>query len=332
LDFTWAVATAMRNVRPNLLVLCELELWPNLIRAAKKQGARVAVVNGRLGARSFRGYARIRALVAPLLQSLDLIAPQNQEYAERFTALGACEDSVHVTGSLKFDGAVSDRDNPRTATLKALTRWPDDSTVLLAGSTQAPEEQLALDTFISLRTEHPNLRLIVVPRHPERFEEVAGLLTASGLPWRRRSALTAQPTSKAMPPAAPILLVDTVGELGAWWGLATIAFVGGSMGNRGGQNMLEPAAFGAAVSFGPNTWNFRDIAETMLARDAANVVHSGEDLTEFVRRCLAEPDFAEELGRRATAMVSEGRGATGRTVELLNRLLPTPVVSRSRAA
>ncbi|MCE9552718.1 MAG: 3-deoxy-D-manno-octulosonic acid transferase [Planctomycetes bacterium] len=334
LDFTWAVAEAMHRLRPELLVLCELELWPNLIHAARRHGAKVAVVNGRLGAKSFRGYRRIRPLVAHLLQSLDLVAAQNDEYAERFTALGARQESVEITGSLKFDGAISDRRNPRTTALQKLTRWPEDAVVLLAGSTQDPEEQLALSAFAELSVNHPKLRLIIVPRHPERFDEVARMLDASGCSWRRRTGLAKLDSASRtpLPPAPPILLVDTVGELSAWWGLTTIAFVGGSLGNRGGQNMLEPAAFGAAVSFGPNTWNFRDIVEAMLGRDAAVVIRNGEELTAFVRRCLDDPAYAEQLGRRAATMVAEGRGATGRTVELLCELLPANAAIHSRAA
>ncbi|MCE9548391.1 MAG: 3-deoxy-D-manno-octulosonic acid transferase [Planctomycetia bacterium] len=329
LDFTWAVAAAMRCVRPELLVLCELELWPNLVRAARRHGARVGVVNGRLSEKSFRGYRRIRPLVSRLLSSLDLVAAQNDEYAERFLALGARPESVSVTGSLKFDGAASDRNNPQTAALMALTGWPDDAIVLLAGSTQEPEESLALATFTALAAEHPRLRLIVVPRHPERFEEVARLLDASGLDWQRRSKLT--PSTIPHPPSS-LLLVDTIGELGHWWGTATVAFVGGSMGTRGGQNMLEPAAYGAAVSFGPNTWNFRDIVEMLLARNAAVVVRNGEELTAFVRRALDDPAYAATRGQRAAALVAEGRGATKRTVDQLCRLLPAPNQQSSRAA
>ncbi len=145
--------------------------------------------------------------------------------------------------------------------------------MLLAGSTQEPEEAMALATFAELSPRWPRLRLVLVPRHPDRFDAVAELLDSSGLPWQRRTALKCEAASGSPPPPTPcILLVDVIGELGAWWGTAQIAFVGGSMGSRGGQNMIEPAAYGAAVSFGPNTWNFRDIVAAMLDRHAAVVV------------------------------------------------------------
>lgn len=317
LDFSWSVGRAMRRIRPDLLVLAELELWPNLIRAAKRRGAKVAVINGRLSDHSARGYRRIRPFVARLLRSMDLVAVQNQEYADRFLELGARSETVHVTGSVKFDGAQTDRDNANTRQLAALAGISADDVVFLAGSTQEPEESLALETYRELADEHPRLRLIITPRHPERFEDVADLLGQSGMAWQRRSELEAGgPASDAR-----ILLVDAVGELGAWWGTAHIAYVGGSMGKRGGQNMIEPAAYGAAVSFGPNTANFRDIVAMMLDRDAAVVVQDGKQLTSFVRRSIEEPEFAQRLGRQAQQLVLEQAGAADRTSEMIAALM-----------
>jgi len=324
LDFTWAVKNAMRRVRPDVLVLAELELWPNLIRAATRHGARVAVVNGRLGEKSFRGYRRIRPFVAGLLRRIGLLAVQDETCAKRFLALGARPGSVHVTGSMKYDGAQTDRANPATRRLAELAGFGPDDIVLLAGSTQEPEEAMALDAFRDLVEKHPRLRLVLVPRHPERFEAVAKLLDSSGIPWQRRTALSGE-TASGSPPlssllsplSSRVLLVDVVGELGAWWGTATIAFVGGSMGARGGQNMIEPAAYGAAVSFGPNTWNFRDIVAAMLGHDAAVVVQNPEQFHQFVRRCLEQPQWAAAMGQRAQAFVKSQLGATERTVELL---------------
>jgi 3-deoxy-D-manno-octulosonic-acid transferase len=315
LDFSWAVRCALSRIRPTALVLAELELWPNLIRLAKRGGAKVAVVNGRLSPRSFRGYRRARWLVKPLLAQLDLIAAQNAEYANRFLALGARGESVLVTGSLKFDGAQTDRQNPATARLRTLAGIAADDVVFLAGSTQEPEEQLALQVFRRLSPRHPRLRLMIVPRHPERFSTVAAVLDAAALPWRRRTELNKQPAN----PAARILLVDVVGELGAWWGTASVGFVGGSLSTRGGQNMIEPAAYGVATCFGPNTQNFRDVVAAMLAAEAAVEVADGEALIEFVRRALDDPAYSAELGRRAQALVASQLGATERT---LARLLP----------
>jgi 3-deoxy-D-manno-octulosonic-acid transferase len=313
LDFSWAVRNALARIRPTTLVLAELELWPNLVRLSHAGGVRVAIVNGRLSDHSFRGYRRFRWLIAPVLKCLDVVAAQNGEYAERFLALGAKPQAVQVTGSIKFDGAQADRENPATRRLANLAAFGPDDIVFLAGSTQAPEEALAMKTFCALASEHPKLRLVVAPRHPERFAEVAALLDASDFPWQRRSnLLTARRADWR------ILLVDTVGELAAWWGAATVGFVGGSLSSRGGQNMIEPAAYGVPICFGPNTQNFRDVVASLLSADAAVVVYSGEELTAFVRRTLADPDFAVGLGHRARELVAGQRGATDRTLALLS--------------
>ncbi|MCA9248504.1 MAG: 3-deoxy-D-manno-octulosonic acid transferase [Planctomycetales bacterium] len=331
LDFSWAVKTAMRRVRPNLFVLAELELWPNLLRYAGRLGAKTAVINGRLSERSFRGYRRIRWFLRPLLAQLDLVAAQNETYADRFLALGARRDAVTVTGSLKFDGAETQRDNPATLRLKRLAGFHDHDLIFLAGSTQAPEELVALSVFRRLAEQHANLRLVLVPRHPERFAEVASILDRSGVPWQRRSELSSPtgPTERK-----PILLVDAVGELGAWWGAAQVGFVGGSLSTRGGQNMIEPAAYGAAVSFGPNTWNFRDIVAIMLEAQAGVVVRDEAELLAFVGRCLDDPIYAAALGRRAQQLVRSQLGATTRTLERLAAIVdqPTQLQPSNRAA
>ena len=316
LDFSWSVRRALRRIRPQGLVLAELELWPNLIAAARRRGVKIAIVNGRLSDRSWRGYRLLRPLMGRVLRQLDLIAVQNEEYAARFRRLRSPAKKVYMTGSLKFDGAETDRNNPLTRKLAALAGFADGDVVFLAGSTQDPEEALALGAYCRLRSAHPRLRLVLVPRHPARCGEVAALLERAGVPWQQRSRLESDgPDGRAR-----VLLVDTVGELGGWWGTAQIAYVGGSMGPRGGQNMIEPAAYGAAVSFGPNTRNFRDVVSLLLAREAALVVRDGRELESFVQRCLEDPLWAEEMGRRAQQLVLEQRGATDRTFAALARL------------
>lgn len=327
LDFTWATSAAMRRVRPTLLVLAELELWPNLIAAAKRQSARVAIINGRVSDNSYRGYLRVRPLVAGVLRQIDLIAAQNAETAERFRRLGAVAEYVHDTGSLKFDGAQTNRDNPRTVELRRLAGLDGGETVLLAGSTQSPEEEYALAVYLVLAQSRPDLRLILVPRHKERFDEVASLLDRSGIAWRRRSSL--HPGTPA--PPWRVLLIDTIGELGAWWGTAAAGFVGGSFGSRGGQNMLEPAAYGVATCFGPNTWNFRDIVARVLAVEGAAVVRNEAEFAAFFERALTEPEWAAAMGERARQLVLAQQGATERTVGLLGALIE-PTSLRRRAA
>lgn len=318
LDFSWAVRAAVARLRPDLLVLAELELWPNLIRAATERSVPVAIVNGRLSERSYRGYRRLRPLIRRVLTQLRLIVAQNATYAERFRQLGAGEEQLVIAGSMKFDGARTDRSNADTLRLAALAGIRPSDRVFLAGSTQDPEERLAVETFRQLAGEHPSLRLILVPRHAERFEEVAAMLAETGLPWQRRSRLEGE----GIDPLARVLLVDAIGELGAWWGTAEISFVGGSLGRRGGQNMIEPAAYGAAVSFGTNTRNFRDVVEQLLAADGARVIGNGQELTQFVRQALEDPEWGAALGARAARLVASQLGATARTADKLLGLLP----------
>ena len=312
LDFTWAVGRVFDRVRPAVLVLGELELWPNLLAAAARRGIPVVVANARMSERSAGGYARIRPLVRRMLGRVTVVSARSQADADRFTALGAA--CVRVAGSMKFDGVRGDRDAAEVRRLRSLAGFAADDVVFLAGSTQAPEERLAAEAFLAVRGRHPAVRLVIVPRHVERTAEVAATLDALGLRWQARSRLEAD----GVDPAARVLLVDTTGELSAWWGTATIAFVGGSLdGSRGGQNMLEPAAYGAAVCFGPHTRNFRDEVALLLAADAAVVVADGPALTAFVARCLAQPPSAEALGHRAAALVARERGATADTARVV---------------
>lgn len=328
LDFSWAVRRAVARLKPTALVLAELELWPNLISIASHSGVRLAIVNGRLSEKSFRGYRKLRPFLRRLLARFDVIAVQNETYASRFLTLGARQDRLAVTGSVKFDGVDTERGNPLTDELRRAFGIERDDLVFIAGSTQHPEEQLALETWQTLQQAYPKLRLILVPRHKERFEEVARLVERNDLPLVRRSITSPDvpPQAARRPfPSRPVLLLDTLGELGACWGLADIAFVGGSLTNRGGQNMIEPAACGAAVLFGPNTWNFRDVVTLLLSTQAARVVSDGLSLTATVRELLIDSAARREMGHRAKETVSRHRGATRRTAELLEETVLRPL-------
>jgi 3-deoxy-D-manno-octulosonic-acid transferase len=315
LDFSWAVHRALRRVNPSLVVLAEGELWPNFLTAASKRGIPMAVINGRMSPRSARRYRRLGSLVRRWLGLIDLFAVQTEEYAKHFRALGVAGERLHVTGSVKYDGVETDRRNPRTEELRRLLHVRPDDLVWIAGSTQPPEEEIALDIFRRAKIEHPNLRLFLVPRQRERFEEVAALLRRTGLPFQRRSELRGSV-------GEAIVLIDSMGELGALWGLADVAFVGGSLdGQRGGQNMIEPAAYGAAVVFGPHVWNFRDTAERLVLAGAAVQIADAAGLETTVRQLLASPAQRRRLGTVAQQFVQQQQGATERTIALLDELL-----------
>lgn len=317
LDFSWAVRRALKRVQPDFLVLIELEIWPNLLLTAEKLGVPVVVMNGRLGEKSFRNYSRIRPVMRRVMRTLTLVTAQDEASAERFRSLGVAPEKVFNVGSIKYDGAQSDRQNEKTRRLARLWNVEPTDRIFLAGSTQEPEEEMAVEVFRRLAPTHPELRLILVPRHPERFAEVEKLLEKTEFQTQRRTDLSETPEENGR---AQILLVNTIGELGGWWGTSFVGFVGGSMGSRGGQNMLEPAAFGTCVSFGPNTWNFRDIVKKLLTHDAAVVVHDVDEMTEFVRRTLEDADFARTLGQNASRLVASQQGALKKTLDHFDQL------------
>ncbi len=331
LDFSWSTRRALARVRPTVLALVELELWPNLIRAAKQSGAKVAIVNARLSSRSFRGYRNLRGPLKKTLSRIDFVAAQNAEYAKRFVELGILSDRVTVTGSVKFDGLESDRDNARTNELRRLLGLAGTDLVFVAGSTMEGEEGAVLAAYAKARAQHSNLRLIVAPRHPERWDAVARELERAGETVVRRSTLT-HPLQAAPRDRPPVVLFDTLGELAAVWGLADVAFVGGSLKpGRGGQNMMEPAAYGAAVMFGPHTTNFRETVEQLLERGAARRVADADGLARGLLDDLDDPETAAARGVAGRDFVLAQHGAAGRTVAALDRLVEyTPRAAGAR--
>ncbi len=322
LDFSWSARRAVSRIRPTVLALVELELWPNLVQAAKESGAMVAIVNGRLSQRSHKGYRKLRGPLGPTLRRIDTVAAQNTEYADRFIDLGVPRNRVKVTGSVKFDGLESDRSNYKTIALRKALGLSPAELIFVAGSTMEGEEAAALAAYRQARASYPHLRLVLVPRHAERFEEVASWLVSQGERVIRRSEGNVTQTPRVPRQAPPVILVDTLGELASVWGLADVAFVGGSLKpGRGGQNMMEPAAFGAALLFGPYTSNFREVVEQLLARDAARVVLDAADLARALLDDLDDPETAAARGAAAREYVLAQDGASGRTFLELDRLV-----------
>jgi 3-deoxy-D-manno-octulosonic-acid transferase len=320
LDFMWAVKTALRRVEPDLVVLAEGEVWPNFVRSASKRGVRLAVINGRMSPRSAGRYRKLRWLLGGTFGRLDVCAVQTEEYADGFRAVGA--QSVIVTGNVKYDGACTDRSNARTTALRDLFGIRPDELVWVAGSTQEPEEEVVLGIYRRALQLHPNLRLILVPRQKDRFDPVADLLHRSGLPYLRRSRLDGSTDYPRVPSLRPILLLDTFGELSAAWGLADVAFVGGSLGGtRGGQNMIEPAAYGAAVTFGPCIWNFKDTVARLLEQHAAIQVPDTAALERETLRLLGDVEARRALGQAAQRFVAAQQGATEQTLAALSGLV-----------
>lgn len=319
-DFSWAIKESFRRINPSLILLMELEVWPNWLNEAEKQGCPVLVLNGRLSEKSFRGYRKISWIMKPILRSLDWVGAQNQTYADRFLQLGVDPSAISVTGSIKFDGAEPDRSATEILERRKLLGLREDNIVWVAGSTQEPEEDLVLNAFLKISPEFPNLKLLIVPRHRERFGEIAKLIQSKGRPWAKRS----DHMNSAPAPGWTIFLGDTIGELKWWWGLASIGFVGGSFGNRGGQNMIEPCAYGVATSFGPNTKNFADIVGLLHHAKACKQFMNEEELLPWVREMVANSTLRNEIGDRAKTVTASHRGALDRTLAAIENFLPQP--------
>lgn len=311
-DFRRPVRKALDTLRPDLLVLVETELWPNLIHEAHRRGTRVAVVNGRISPRSFPRYRRIRALLKPLLGEVDLFLMQGDAHARRIVELGAPAARVAVGGNLKFDSVEPPRVPERLTRL--LGRG--ERALWIAGSTVAGEEELVLQAFHRVREQAPHTALILVPRHPERFDEIPRLVEAAGFRCRRRTGLEPGDWREG-----EVLLLDTLGELAQLYALATVVFVGGSLTSAGGHNILEPAVAGRAIVVGPHMENFQEIADAFGAEGAMLQVGDAHGLAEAVTRLLADPSERERLGGRARALVERNRGAVERTVDALARLV-----------
>ena len=311
-DLPLVVGKVLRIVNPVRLILVEGEFWPNLIRLADRRGIPVSLINGRMSEKSFRGYRLLRSLTADVLRRVDPVCVQGTLDAERMMALGARPESVRIMGTVKFD--VAERDPAgEAAAAEILQRIgvPDDAVILLGGSTWPGEEEVLCRLYRRLKPIHPQLFLILVPRHAERADEVVRCLEQQQLAFLRRSRLTE--------PCAPadVLLIDTTGELRNFYSQADIIFVGKSLTEHGGQNPIEPALYGKAVITGPNMENFPAVMECFNARDALLRAADAAELGAAVERLLADPALRAGYGERAATVVSENRGVIEKTVEAL---------------
>ncbi len=312
-DFPHPVRQALEVLNPSLLLLVETELWPNLIHEARRRGTRVALVNGRISPRSFPRYHRVRRVLGRVLCEVDLFLMQGEPHAERIRALGAPADRVQVTGNLKFDAVEPGRLPERLA---RLLQGGAPRPLWVAGSTVGGEEELVLSAFHRVRERVPQARLLVAPRHPERFSAVPALVEAAGFRCLRRSALD---------PAAwrdgEVLLLDSLGELSQVYSLASVVFVGGSLVPAGGHNILEPAVSGRAVVVGPHMENFQEIADQFRSENALVQVASADELAREVSALLLDGERRRGLGERARGLVDRNRGAVSRTADALSSLL-----------
>jgi 3-deoxy-D-manno-octulosonic-acid transferase len=313
LDLSFLTRWALRRARPNLLILMETEIWPNLIRQCSAQGIPVVIANGRISSRSFPRYRLLGAFLGRTLASVHRFLMQSESDAGRIRELGAPADRTEVTGNLKWDLPAPEQS---AAAVRRELGLPQDAPVLVAGSTFEGEESVVLDAWAAMRREFPSLCLVLAPRHPRRFQRVSELLAGRGISHARRS----QGGGKT----CEILLLDTLGDLRRAYVAGTLCFVGGSLVSRGGQNLLEPAAAGRPVLFGPRTENFADASRALVDAGAGFRIDSAAALLPEATRLLRDPTSREEAGRRGSALVAANRGATLRTAERILTYLPAP--------
>jgi len=319
LDFVFALRPYFQHLQPSLVIVAETEFWPNFLRLAQKCGARVGVVNARISDRSFPRYRAFRGLLRGVLRNVDLFVAQSDLDATRLKEIGAEPARVQVGGNLKFD-APSPPETGLPARLR--TAMPASARILVCGSTVEGEETLLVDAFQTLVKDHRELLLVLAPRHPERFQDVADLLARRGVRFWRRSAWDGAPLSEG------ILLLDTIGELAGLYRIAHLAFVGGSLVPRGGHNVLEPAQFGVATLVGPHTENFREIVGAFERANALLRVTPAQ-LASTLRDWLEGRLDVDSVGKRAGEVYRANAGAVERTLTALEVLMWMPETMRS---
>jgi 3-deoxy-D-manno-octulosonic-acid transferase len=316
MDLVFAIRPYLQALRPKLVVIAETEFWPNFLRLAQGSGARIAVVNARISDRSWPRYRRFRGLLRKVLIHVDLFSAQTPADAARLQDIGAESERVRVAGNLKFDMPAPDPPAIVGSLRESIGR-SGAGPVLVCGSTVEGEESLLLKAFENLLVQHPRAVMILAPRHPERFAVVGSLLEKMSIRFWRRSGWNRQELNGA------VLLLDTIGELAALYGVADVAFVGGSLVPRGGHNIIEPAQYGVAIVVGNHTENFRDVVSLFQARDAVKIVGPAE-LPLLLMELLANDAERKRLGQRAAETLRSQLGATARTAGELEALLARP--------
>ena len=322
LDFRFAARRYLRVLQPKMLVLMESELWPRLIDECARANVTVAVANARISDRSFPRYMRLRGLWRPFLERISLFLAQSEEAAERLRKIGAPAGRVKVMGNLKYDVRVID-ESALTAMLRA--RLAVGAMVVVCGSTLEGEEQVLLKAWAAVLAAEPNTAMVLAPRHPDRFAVVAGMVSGSGFQLIRASEFRKQPAAVI---AGSVFLLDTIGDLASMYGVAAVAFVGGSLVAKGGHNPLEPAQFGVPVVMGTSFENFRGVVDAMRKEDAIRIV-APEMLAATLISMLSDREEAKALGERGRTAFEAQSGATERTVQALMALLEeSPVTER----
>lgn len=309
-DLKWAMDRFIRIIQPQTALIMETEIWPNMVAAVKRFGARLMYTNVRLSERSFQGYAKFPSIVGPTLARIDRFAVQSAEDRKRLELLGVAPAKIIETGSIKFDVKVPA--SLREAAEVLRRQLGQDRLIWIAGSTREGEESRILEVYKQLKTEFPSLLLVLVPRHPERFDSVARKIQRQGLSCVRRTEQTMDLATQT-----DVYLGDTMGELSLMYASSDVAFVGGSLEPLGGQNILEPSALGVPVVFGPHMFNFPEISRWTVKEGAGRMVQDSAELAVAVGELLRNPTLRDEMGSKGLAMIEAHKGALDKNFALL---------------
>lgn len=317
LDHPWMVKRALNVFDPSVLIFLETEIWPNFLRVAYRKGIPALLLSGRLSPRAFRRYSFFRLFFSRVVRQFTAVGMQTESDAERLIRLGIDRQKVWITGNLKRSSwGMEEAQQSGVGTAHLIPGGRDHRQVLVAGSTHRGEEEILLDVFLFLKSRFPDLALVLAPRHPQRFSEVESLLKESGVVYEKRSQMNGQ--KKA---SADVIFLDTLGDLPAFYSVADIAFIGGSLVNAGGHNLMEPARFRKPVLFGPYMTNFADIAKEMKRKGGGAEVHGREDLIREISSLLVDRARSENMGRLAYSVVEGDRGVLDQSIGLVSRYL-----------
>ncbi len=305
-DYPWIVRKVINRINPIVVLVAETELWPNFFRHLRRRGIPSAVINGRISPHSYKSYVKFKRFFTKVFSHVDLFCMQSEADAVRIREIGATPDTVIVTGNLKFDQKIP-------APQQSPIPLRPSRKVITAGSTHRGEESALMEIFTKLREKFPELLLIIAPRHPERFDEVAGIISKAGYECKRRSRLSGD--------VKDVLLLDTIGELRAFYGMCDIAFVGGSLVKVGGHNLLEPAAMKKPVIFSRYMFNFKEISEALIVSGGGIMVKDKEELYVQMLNLLSDEERARRIGELAFSVIEANSGAAKKTISAVSRLI-----------
>ncbi|RKY33259.1 MAG: hypothetical protein DRP74_00030 [Candidatus Omnitrophota bacterium] len=320
LDFSFIVKRVISSIQPSLFVIAETEIWPNLITFLYRRNVPIVLINGRISDKSFKGYRLLKPFLRPVLNKVSLFCVQTSTDKKRLLSLGVEENKIQVSGNMKFDNTLSFQEKAafQAGPAAQLLKLGPQEKLLVAGSTHAQEEEGILAVYKNLRKEFPGLRLLFAPRHPERSANIEKLVLKSGFNPLLISNLSSDP-DKLKPQA--VFILDTIGQLLSFYILADVVFIGGSLVKKGGHNILEPAALGKPVIFGPYMFNFRDIANSFLKAKAAIMVEDFRGLEVNIRELLNDPLKVKRLCGQAMEIILQHSGATRKNLEYINNFI-----------